>query len=598
MTLRQLLRSLRARNSPEQVNWRQYMVLWRTYLGPQRLRVALMALFLLASIALQLLGPQLIRLFIDTFQQHAGQQVLALIALGYLGIAIGGRLVSALASYLCEDVGWRATNRLREDLAQHCLQLDRSFHGQHTPGELLERIDSDVDVLANFFSQFVIQVIGSGILMLGILILMGRENLWFGLILGAYIVLSIFVFARIQRLSRAPYKRHRQAQAALSGFWGEVLQSLEDIAASGAARYILLRYFSLQRQENRAELTSIYWWAGLETVGIAIELLSTLLMLVLCGYFFVRGALTAGTLVLLLSYTAQLLDRTFDLTDQFGSLQEVTASIERINEIYHTTSRVQDGPGVVFPAGALAIAFESVAFQYEPDRPVLHDISFEVAPGEVVGLIGRSGSGKSTLIRLLLRFYDPETGSVRVGGNDLRQAKLDELRGRVGLVTQEVQLFRASLRANLTFFDDAIADQRILAAIEELGIMPWYTRLPRGLDTELAGNGSDFSAGESQLLACIRVFLKDPQLIILDEATSRLDPLTEQLITQAIEKLLIGRTAIIIAHRLQTVERVDRIMVLEAGHIVEYDQRSVLRNRPDSRYAQLLTMSHPEEMLA
>ncbi len=597
MKLSALFRSIRTRNSPTRVTFRQYVLLMKTYLGPQRFRVACMAILLFASIALQLLGPQIIRIFIDTLQRNGDQQVLTITALFYLGVVLGGQLISALAAYVSEDVGWNATNRLRADLTQHCLNLDRTFHSEHTPGELLERVDGNVNTLANFFSQFVIRIVGNGIFLVGVLVLMARENIWFGVVLSIFMTASMVVFVRAQQVATPFYKRNWQSQAVLTGFWGEVLGGLEDIAASGAAPFIRRRYFCLQRDEQRTHLAGNVLWNALEALGTFIDVLSLVIVLVMSAFFFVNGTMTIATVVLLLAYAAQLLNHTFEITEQFGSLQEATASIERINEISQTTNRVQDGPGVPFPAGALAIACEEVSFHYETSQPVLQALSFQVAPSEVVGLIGRSGSGKTTLTRLLMRFYDPVGGMIRLGEQDLRQARLDDLRGRVGLVTQEVQLFQATLRDNVTFFDERIDDQRILKAIEQLGIADWYARLPAGLDTELTGNGG-LSAGEAQLLACIRVFLKDPQLILLDEATSRLDPATEKLMMRATEQLLAGRTAIIIAHRLSTVEHVDRILVLEAGRLVEYGLRTELAHDPTSRYARLLQMTHPEELLA
>ncbi|HLZ61889.1 MAG TPA: ABC transporter ATP-binding protein [Ktedonosporobacter sp.] len=594
----QFFQGLRARNSPTRVTLRQYGSLLSTYLGPQYLRVGAMALFLLANIGLQLLGPQFIRTFIDTFQHSGNEQALTMTALFYLGVAIGSRLVSALAIYFCEDVGWTATNRLRADLTLHCLNLDRSFHTAHTPGELLERVDGNIDTLAGFFSQFIIQVLGNTILMIGVLILMVREHILFGIVLSAYLVISISICIFVQKQATARYKFHWQAQAELSGFWGELLGALEDIASSSAAPYIIRRYFHLQRQENSTEIRSIVFWAGFECTELVLEVLSMVLVLILSAYLFVQGAITLGTVILLLSYNTQLLDHTMEIADQFGSLQQATASLERINEIYHTSSRVQDGPGVSFPTGALDIAFERVSFHYEAEQSVLQNINFRVSAGEKVGLIGRSGSGKTTLIRLLMRFYDPVCGTVTLGEQDIRQAQLNDLRRRIGLVTQEVELFHATLRDNLTFFDTSIEDQRILQAISQLGIDEWYARLPEGLETMLTNTGAGLSAGEAQLLACIRVFLKDPQLIILDEATSRLDPATEKLITQTTERLLTGRTALIIAHRLSTVERVDQIMVLEEGRILEYGERAALACSATSRYAQMLQMAHPEKMFA
>lgn len=590
--------SLWPRNSPERVTLRQYGDLLARYLGPQWLRVAWTAFLLFASIGLQLLGPQVIRVFIDAVQRGSSVQTLTLTALLFLAVALGSRLISALVTYFCEDVSWHATNRLRLDLVAHCLKLDRSFHTAHTPGELIERVDGDVNELAGFFAQFVVQVLGNVLLMLGIFVLVLRENAWFGLFLIVYMLATILIFVRFQALATPYFKARRQAAAEMSGFFGEVLTSLEDIAAGGAASYILRCYFHLQRLYYRAELRSSIFWAAFENIGLVIDNVCVALVLFGCTLLYLQHMFTLGTIVLLLSYTTQLLDNIFDLTEQFGSLQQATASIERINELYHIVSKVTEGPGITLQAGPLAVAFQHVFFAYEAEQPVLIDLTFELGAGEVVGLIGRSGSGKTTLTRLLMRFYDPVQGVILFNNQDIRQANLDDLRGCIGLVTQDVQLFQASLRDNLRFFDAAIDDQQIHAAIDRLGLAEWLTRLPAGLDTQLAGNGAGLSAGEAQLLACVRVFLKDPQLVILDEASSRLDPATERLLIQATDKLMQQRSGVIIAHRLSTVERVDHIMVLDAGRIVEYGSREQLAADPASRYAQLLQMSHPEEMLA
>jgi ABC-type multidrug transport system fused ATPase/permease subunit len=228
---------------------------------------------------------------------------------------------------------------------------------------------------------------------------------------------------------------------------------------------------------------------------------------------------------------------------------------------------------------------------------VLKDLSFRLEPGEILGLLGRTGSGKTTITRLAARLYDPDAGAIRLGGVDLRQAQLADLRKLVGMVTQDVQLFHATVRDNLTFFDHTIEDSRIISALGELGLRAWYTALPAGLDTVLAPNGGSLSAGEAQLLAFTRIFLCDPALIILDEASSRLDPATEGLLERAIDKLLQGRTAIIIAHRLRTLQRADTILLLDDGHAIEYGPRAQLAHATGSRFAQLLLTAH-EEVLA
>jgi ATP-binding cassette subfamily B protein len=280
-------------------------------------------------------------------------------------------------------------------------------------------------------------------------------------------------------------------------------------------------------------------------------------------------------------------------------LQQAAASLVRVHELLGERSAIEEPPepAGTLPSGPLRVEIDGVTFGYRPDEPVLRDITCTLRPGEVLGLLGRTGSGKTTLTRLLVRLYDPQRGAIRLSGADLRTVRLGDLRRRVGMVTQDVQLFRATVRDNLTFFDGSISDKRIVAALRELGLLDWLRLLPAGLDTMLAPGGSSLSAGEAQLLAFARVFLKDPGLVILDEASSRLDAATERQLEQAIDRLLAGRTAIVIAHRLTTVERADTVMILEDGGVVEQGSRAGLAADPASRFRGLLRVGL-EEVLA
>jgi ABC-type multidrug transport system fused ATPase/permease subunit len=226
--------------------------------------------------------------------------------------------------------------------------------------------------------------------------------------------------------------------------------------------------------------------------------------------------------------------------------------------------------------------------------PVLRDVDLQVDAGRVLGVVGRTDSGKTTLTRLIPRFHDPDTGAVRLGGVDLREVSLAAVRGRIGLVTQEVHLFNASVRDNVTLFDDTVPDDRVRDALETIGLGGWLRTLPQGLETRVGPGGAGLSAGQAQVLACARILLRDPDVVILDEASARLDPATERLVHDALGRLLVGRTGIVVAHRLSTIAFADDILVLEGGRVAEHGSRLALAADPESRYAGLLRVAAEE----
>jgi ATP-binding cassette subfamily B protein len=281
------------------------------------------------------------------------------------------------------------------------------------------------------------------------------------------------------------------------------------------------------------------------------------------AYLFMAGEISLGSVYLIFAY-CQALGRPIDeITRQIQHFQQAGAGLARIRQLLSVQSSIADGSRDLSP-GPLRVEFDAVSFGYVTDEPVVRELSFRLEPGEVLGLMGRTGIGKTTLARLLLRLYDPDQGTIRLDGRDLRELRLAALRHRVALVTQEVQLFHASVRDNLSLFDPSISDWRMLEVLEQVGLDGWLRRMPRGLDTPLAAGGSGLSAGEAQLLAFARVFLREPGLVILDEAASRLDPATERKVEHAVDRLLAGRTAIVIAHRPATLQRVDRVLTLDA----------------------------------
>lgn len=566
----------------------EYRHLLQAYLAPLRRRVAVMTVLLLSGIGLQLWTPQILRNFIDQAQAAAPTRALIPLAFAFLTLTLLTQIIRIGAAYVTQDVKWRATNALRGDLAAHCLSLDLRFHNAQTPGTMIERIDGDVNELSNFFSQFVVQIAGNALLLLGVLLLLFLEDWRIGLAYTIFTLVSMLILSQTVSIAVPLWKERRHVLSEMMGFLEERLAGTEDIRASGAVPYVLRGLHALVQRLYRASLKAFLigelgWSISQALFGIGIAL-----ALGLGGWLFMNDAVTLGTVYLMFHYLSLLRRPIDELARQLRDLQSATAGIERVNELLHTRPQVQSPPlteAQSLPPGPLSVAFDAVHFAYHED-PVLHEVSFKLAPGEVLGLLGRTGSGKTTLSRLLFRLYDPQAGQVRLGDVPLPQTDLTGLRQQVGIVTQDVQLFQASVRDNLTFFDAVADDARIRDILHQLGLTDWLERLPQGLDTRLQPGG--LSAGEAQLLAFARVFLKNPGLVILDEASSRLDPATEQRIEQAIDKLLHHRTAIIIAHRLATVQRADKILILEQGQVQEFGDRVALAADPNSRFARLL----------
>ena len=553
------------------------------------------------GIGLNLLNPQIVRYFIDTAQADGAVQNLLWAGVAFLAIGIIRQGVQIVSSYLGQDVGWRATNQMRNTLAHHCLNLDMGFHHEHTPGEMIERVDGDTTALSNFFSQFVIYVIGSSFFLLGVLILVFREDWRVGAALTAFSILAFIVFNLTRNIAVPIYTAERESYARLYGFIEERLLGLEDIRTNGAGDYTVNRFYQVNNGVFARIKKSEVMSEGLRAITGIMFALGYALAMGMGIWLYREGTFTIGAVFLIFYYTSMLREPLFQISQQINDLQRATAGLKRIEELHRIQTGIQDGKEkLVTPSGKLevmplGIAFDNVHFAYNPGDPVLRDISFSLDPGKTLGLLGRTGSGKTTITRLLFRFYDIQRGQIRIGDQNIRDIFLDDLRQHVGLVTQDVQLFNASVRDNLTLFRPDFSDKKIVATLDDLGLGAWYASLSEGLETELSA--SSLSAGEAQLLAFARVFLKDPSLVILDEPSSRLDPATEQNINFAVERLLQDRTGIIIAHRLETVERVDNILILDDGQVREFGLRAELVADPNSQFSRLLNTGF-EELIA
>lgn len=569
------------------------------YFAPQRGRIALVAVLVLADIGLRLVNPQIVRMFLDTAQAGGPLSVLTTAGILYLLVGLLGRGVGLASAYAGLSLGWAATNRLRRDLAAHLLKLDMPFHKAHTPGELIERIDGDVTSLAEFFAEMLVRLIANGLLMLAILVLLYRENELVGALLTGYLAVVIVALVFVNKIGVRAWTAEREAWAEQMGFLEERFSGTEDIRGIGAERHHQRRLAGLML--NLLRKARAGWLANAlgHVVSNFLFIVGYGLGLAVGATLYLNGQASIGTAFLIVYYIGMLATPIDALHDVAEQLQQATAGVNRVSELLALKPDVVDRGACRLPVGPLEVEFDRVSFRYRDsddarigdDGLVMREVSFALAAGRTLGVLGRTGSGKTTLTRLLFRLYDPDAGAIRLGGVDTRDMSLDALRAGVGLVTQDVQLFAATVRDNITLFDETVSTERVEAALESLGLLEWVAAMPQGLDTALAPGGG-MSAGEAQLLAFARILLREPGLVVLDEAASRLDPVTEQRLERAIDALLGGgvarRSAIIIAHRLRTVQAADDILILEKGQVTEFGPREALATDPHSRFNELL----------
>jgi len=585
------------------LSFKSYWNLLSAHVRPQKSRFVLLAVMLFSSIGLRIIAPQIMRDFIDSALAGEALSTLTWTAITFISIALIQQGVAIGVTYLGENVAWTATNALRAELAEHAIHLDMRFHNDHTPGELIERIDGDVTELATFFSQFALNLIANGLLLVGILIALFLEDWRVGIGFTIFSILTLTILGKVKDIAVPHQKARREAEAQYFGFIEEQLSGTEDIRSSGAVGFSTRELFRHQKEILTHNRRAHFKRWIIENAMVLALTLGTLLSITSGYWLYNAGIVTIGTVYLFVHYLNLLEEPFWAMTHEIESFQTIGACVERLTEFCAFKPEDKNNAGLDLDSHPLALTFSNVTFSYitpeggNGSDPVLARLSFDLKPGSILGLLGRTGSGKTTIGRLIFRLYDVNTGSIKVNNKDLRETQLESLRRNIAIVTQDVQLFKASIRDNLTFFDRTIPDEKIIATLEELELGDWFRSLPKGLDSELETGSRSLSAGEAQLLAFARVFLKNPGLVILDEASSRLDPATEQKLERAMDKLLKGRTAIIIAHKLHTLHRADDVLILEKGNAVEYGDRAQLASDSTSRFYQLL-QTGMEEVLA
>jgi ATP-binding cassette subfamily B protein/ATP-binding cassette subfamily C protein len=559
-------------------------------LKPERVAIVLVSVLLAIAVGLPVIAQLQLGRFVDEAAEGATAADLTRIALVFGGLLLVANVLQLVVTGLAVRLAWRVGNRLRVDLCRHALALDLSWHGEHSAGEVIERVDGDIDAVTRFTSTAVLQVVGNAAVLVAVAVTALVVEWRAGLVLLATVGVAVVVLVRLRAIAVAHHDDERETMAHLYGDLEDRLGGLEDLRANGAGGWAVDR---LHRHSARAWRTarraSVRSEGAYAATGItfAVGTAATLGVAALLAH---RGQLTLGAVLVLFRFVQMVQQPLERIGEQLTDFQKAVAGLRRAARLLATPITLSPGT-TPLPDGPLSVDLDGVGLRYATgtadDHAALSDVDLHLAPGTSLGVVGRTGSGKTSLGRLLARFWDPTTGAVRIGGVDLRDADPVSLRARVAVVTQEVEVLRASVRDNLTLFGTVTADDAALAdALDAVGLGPWRTALSDGLDTELDGTAR-LSGGEAQLLAFARVLLTDPGLVVLDEATSRLDPETEERVAHAARRLREGRTVVVVAHRLATLDEVDEVCVVDAGRIVEHGARAALAAEPTSRYARL-----------
>lgn len=569
---------------------------WRALFGllaSHRRRLAAMGGAVSVAGLLPLVGPVLIAVFIDDAVGGASESRLLLLAGLYVLVGVSRQLLAVAVAWTATDLAWHVTNDLRSTLTRHVLALDLAFHRSTSPGELVSRVDGDVTALSEFVSTFLSRAAAAVVTLVGLLAIVTWQSWPVGMAMAGYmaVALATMWFLRDRAVDEAASE-----QAATGRMLGEVEERLtgaDDLRSNGGGSHAVATFQRASAGVLRSSLEREKQGVSLWIMSNFVFVVGGIAVLAVDAVLLRRGAITLGTAYLLFQYTQVLRDPLDRLADETERVQRAAGGMSRTLELLSRRPTVEDSGVRSLPEGGLDLTLDGVCFEYadevDPVR-VVDRVSLHLPAGGTVGVLGRTGSGKTTLARLLLRLVEPTEGSIELGGVPLDEVPLEDLRARTGVVSQDVHLFGASIRDNLTLFDASIDDDAVRAALAELDLLDWVEAMPQALDTQLGPGGSGLSGGEGQLIALTRLFLRSPDFVLLDEASSRIDPDTEERVTHAIDRLLQGRTAVVIAHRLSTVERLDHILVLEGGRVVECGATAELRADPASRYSQLLAV--------
>ena len=555
------------------------------YLRPYRGVVAISLAFLVVQSLAQVCGPILTQLAIDKYlarPDHPSESILspwlspntwnglAQISALYLAAVLIAFVAEFTQTFLMQRTGQYAMLDLRRELMTHLQRLDVSFYDRNPVGRLLTRVTTDVDALNELWSSGLVEISGDILGLALAIVVMSRMSPGLTALLLLVMPLVILVTARFRRAVQQSYRRIRVAIARINAYLQEHVNGMAVLQLFNREERSREQFTRINRDHMEAYKEAIVAYGWFYPV---IEFLSMLALAALLAYGGVRirsGYLSLGVMVAFFQYGMRFFRPIQDLSEKYNILQAAMAASERVFKLLDTPASVTS-PAVrrSFPQCAAAVEFDHVWFAYNGEDWVLRDVSFRIEPGETIAVVGHTGAGKTTLASLLLRFYDIQRGSIKIGGIDIRDYSLDDLRRHFGVVLQDPHLFTGTLDSNIRLGSEHVTNEAITAAAAQVNLLDFVRSLPDEFEHPVRERGNGFSTGQKQLISFARALAHNPRFLILDEATSSVDTETEFRVREALAKMVEGRTSLIIAHRLSTIQRADRILVMHKGQLRE-----------------------------
>jgi ATP-binding cassette subfamily B multidrug efflux pump len=552
-----------------------------TYLWPYwRLAASALAIIVTNSL-LQLTQPYLTKLAIDKYIRQGDLTGIGWIAIAFLVVLTGGFVCEFGETWLMQMIGQRIMFDMRTQIYERLQRLSLGFYDRNPVGRLMTRVTSDVDVLNDLLSSGLVAAFGDAFMLLGIMVVLITMDWRLALVAFATLPLILVVTQWFRKHVRETYRTVRTLVARINAFLQENITGMATVQLFRREAVNFGRFENINRAHRDANLQSIFYYSVFFPAIEIVSALAAALIIWIGGGWVMSSTLTLGSLVAFLQYAQRFFRPISDMSEKFNLLQAAMASSERIFVLLDEPVTIESPatPATRAPEAPGHIVFDHVWFAYANDNFVLRDVSFDVRPGERIGIVGATGAGKSTIINLLLRFYDVSRGRILVDGVDIRELELHDLRSLFSLVLQDVYLFTGTIASNVRLGNTAISDADVRRAIAAVHADTFVDKLPEGLNAPVAERGATLSVGQKQLLSFARALAFNPRVLVLDEATSSVDTETELLIRDALQVLMAGRTTIAVAHRLSTIQDMDKILVFHKGELREMGSHQELLAR-------------------